>query len=171
MSVGNYGAVKNLLESWIGVDVDGVTGQGTTFGARSNQGVAILPSLIHQVLARPDFANTLNAKLYPPTLNSTSTYLAIDTVATNLIAVVWDNSAAATDAYVSLFGTATPTLGTTAATISFYAKASTQGVFLMPQPTIALTNTGLAWASLTTGTNGSTTSTTQLLTLAAVYTK
>lgn len=168
MSVGNYGAVKNQLDQIIATDL---AMTGTTLGARSNQGVAILPSLIHQVLARPDFVNTLNAKIYGPTANGAAS-ITIASTAENLVAVVWDNSQAATDAYIVLFGViaGSVTLGTTNPSAVIYAKANSQGCVLFPQPLATLTNTGLSWDSTTNIYAGATRSTAATVTIAAIYT-
>lgn len=172
MSVGNYGAVKNQLEQLVAIDIDPANLQGSALGARSNQGVAILPSLIHQVLARPDFANTLNAKIATPTVN-TSSGVDVSTTAANVIAVVYDNSQAATDAYLVFFGVvkASVTLGTTNPSLSIYVKANTQGCVLFPQPPVMLTNTGLSWDSTTNIYAGATRSTAATVTVLVVYTK
>lgn len=169
MSVGNYGAVKNQLEQLIAVDLGDV--QGSTLGARANQGVAILPSLIHQVLGRADFANTLNAKIYAPALNTAGTQTIASTAA-NLVAVAWDNSQSATDAYIVLFGvvSGSVTLGTTNPSFVIFALRGTQGAVLLPQPLASLTNTGLSWDSTTNIYAGATRSTVSTVKLMAVYT-
>lgn len=166
MSVGNYGAIKNQLEAQVGLDFGPLT---STLGARSNQGVAILPSLIHQVLARPDFVNTLNAKIYSPTLNAASTQTISSAATSGVVAVFWDNSQAAIDAYIEVFGIATGVPGTTQQAITVYAPFGKQGVALFAQPIIPVTNTGLSWDSTTNVTPGATRSVVSTVTVSLIY--
>lgn len=169
MSVGNLGAVMNQLEGLIGTDL-GTT--GGSLGARSTQGLAMLPRLLREVLSRADFANTLNAKLYAPALNSAGAN-AISASGGNIIAIAWDNSQSATDAYIALYGVASGsvTIGTTQQSFSVFALRAAQGAILLPQPLVPLTNTGLAWDSTTNVNPGTSRSTVSTVTFMAVYTQ
>lgn len=171
MSVGNYGAVKNQLEQQIAVDLG--TLSGTTNGARSNQGVAILPSLIHQVLARPDFANTLNAKIFYQVFGGGNSAVSISANPANLVGFVWDNSQASTDAALEFYNIASPTPGTTSPLVAVSCRRNSQGVVLLPQP-MSLdittgTGTGLSYI-FTTAFNGATGSAASVCTVLAIYT-
>lgn len=167
MSVGNYGAVKNQLDGYVGLDMGDL--QGSTLGARSTQGVASLPQLVGMVLTRPDFANTLNAKISAPALNTTS---GVDVSATagNVVAVAWDNSQAATDAYIVFFGVvkASVTLGTTNPSLAIFALRNTQGCLVIPSG-VFLTNTGISWDATTNIYAGATRSTVSTVKVMVVY--
>jgi hypothetical protein len=169
MSVGNYGAVKNQLDGFVGVDLGDI--QGSTLGARSNQGIAILPQLVGIVLTRPDFVNTLNAKISAPTVNTSSGVDVSATAIGQLVAVAWDNSQSATDAYIVVFGVvkASVTLGTTNPSLVIYAKANSQGALVLPAA-YTLTNTGLSWDSTTNIYAGATRSTAATVKVMVVYT-
>lgn len=163
MSVGNYGAIRNALEQM-------VQQAFLLTGTDGNQGLAIAPYLLDRVLTRPDFVNTLNAKVYFPTLNGASGQ-DVAATATNPVAVFWENNHATT-AYIVIFGIvkASVTLGTTDPSHVIVAKANSSGVEIFAQPLSLVTNTGLSWDSTTNIYAGATRSTAAKVQVAMVYT-
>jgi hypothetical protein len=168
MAYGNVAAVKNLLE---GAVATALANTGTTNLARTTQGTAILPSLIHQVAMRPDFSNLYNLKIYLGYAANTTATINIETVATQgVIALAWDNLSAV-DGYLVIYGQATGVIGTTQQAITLYTKASTSGAALFPEPVVPVTNTGLSWNWTTNVTPGTTAGTASQLSLVVVYAK
>lgn len=163
MSIGNYGAVKNAIEQVVQANFPPVASRG-------NQGISILPYVIDRIITRPDFVNTLNAKVYFPTLNAAAVNAVVST-AVQLVALLWDNSQAATDAYIATYGVASGsvTIGTTQQSSSVFALRASAGCVVFPQPLSQLTNTGLSWDSTTTVNPGTARSTVSTVQVALIY--
>lgn len=168
MAYGNYGAVKNLLEGYVATDL---ANTGTTNLARTTQGTAILPSLIHQVAARPDFSNLYNLKVYAAFAANTTASITIESVATQgVIGIAWDNSDTV-DGYLVVYGIATGVIGTTQQAITLYMKNKTSGAVVFPEPVVPVTNTGLSWNVTTNVTPGATASTASKVSVVVIYAK
>src|SRR5216684_1701322 len=168
MAYGNYGAVKNLLEGYVAT---GLANTGTTNLARTTQGTAILPSLIHQVAARPDFSNVYNLKVYAAFAANTTATIAIESVATQgVIGIAWDN-ADTVDGYFVVFGIAAGVIGTTQQGYTQYMKTKTSGSVVFAEPMLPVTNTGLSWNVTTNVTPGATASTISKVSVVIVYAK
>jgi hypothetical protein len=168
MSVSNIGGIVNLAQGLVGLNA-AAGGAFASALARQNQGVAMFPDMVRDVLARADLASSLAAKMYFPTANGAAS-LAISTAATGqLIGVVADNSQAATAAYVVLFDATVggTTLGTTNPKRVIQIPAATMVAVVFADAPAFLT--AMTWDSTTNIYAGATRSTAAAVTLAAVY--
>jgi hypothetical protein len=165
MSVGNLGAVKNLIDGWTWTSGTNVT---PFLSADMNEGSAMFADAVRDVLARADFGSSLNAKIYAPTAGSASTYVTIEAAsATNVVGVVLDNTFTST-LYFHLYDNATPTIGTTSALVDIAVPTVTQLPVVFMQPLVGAT--ALTWAVTTTDYGNTQTNGAKLI-AAVVYTK
>ena len=102
MSVGNAGAVKNLLEGIVATEY---------VGTRSNQGVALFPEMVYRILTRSDLTEA-NARVWGPKLFDGTNDEDVESGAVRLIGILVDNTEAAENA-ICIYSTATVVEGTT----------------------------------------------------------
>lgn len=164
MSVQNIGGVVNLIQGLVGLNAAGMGGFASA-SARQNQGVAMFPDQVRELLARADLASSLSAKLSEPIINSGSVNNLTTAATAQLVGVVIDNNDSAIT-YVQLFNAAAPTLGTTVELADLSVPNGQMGAFLFAS-TPAF-STALTWEA-TTAPHGNTRSTSGKVTVMVVY--
>jgi hypothetical protein len=135
MAIGNMGAVLNLLQGFV----------ASEFGdsARQNQGLSLLPEMVRQIASRAELTDA-NLRVSAPRLFDGSADIDIETGAVDLIAVVFDNTEAATNTPVIYDETAV-TEGTTVPRVKLSMAASSLQVVVFPEP---MPLAALAWSVL-----------------------
>lgn len=112
MSLGNYGAARNMIQGMIASETaeeDRLAGL-ETFG--DNQGVAMFADMVLEVAGRADLdsSKNLKARIF---INGAADVDVSTTPALLLGVVAWSNLTQAANAVVEFFNTNTPTPGTT----------------------------------------------------------
>lgn len=167
MSVSNIGGIVNVVQGMIGLNPTGMGGFAGA-NARQNQGIAMAPDMIRDILARTDLSSALAAKVYLPVANSTSVNAISAATTGQLVAVIVDNNEASAAAFVQVFNTAAAsvTLGTTTELYDLRVPAGQMQAFLFADPPAF--GTAIAWDA-TTGPHGATRSTAAKVTVGAVF--
>jgi hypothetical protein len=137
MSLEKLGAVKNLLDGFV----------YSEYNARANQGVAIAPELARDVMAQAHLNGT--AKVAAPRSNG-SAVVAVESGAAALAALIVDNSGGS-DAWLQVFDTTSPTLGTTSPVVELRVDAGKSRAVILAEP-IAMA--ALAWDATTAAKGG-----------------
>lgn len=166
MSLGNMDARLHQIQGLVGLNAAGMGGFPSAL-ARQNQGVAITPDLIRDIVSRADLSPSLNLFVAMPLANAAAVN-AVAASAAKLVGVIVDNNEASVLTQVQVFNTAAGgvTLGTTVARLNLAVVAQTMDVFLLPSmPDYA---TAISWDA-TTLPNGSVRSTSGKVTVAVIY--
>lgn len=152
MSVGNYGAAKNLLQGLVATEFIGSTLNPQGGG----QGVAMFPELIERIAAQSHFTEA-NLKVYGPALFDGTNDVTVTSSAAKLLGlIVASTSAQAEDAAVLIYEAAV-TEGTTryVAMVNVNAAASqatAEAVALVfPQPVPCAQ---IRWSAVDNGADG-----------------
>jgi hypothetical protein len=135
MAIGNMGAVLNLIQGYV------ATGFEDT--ARQNQGLSLLPEIVRQIASRADLTYD-NLRVYGPALFDGTNDVDIETGAVGLIAIVFDNTEAATNTPV-VFDDNAVTEGTTVPRVKFSMAASSLQTLIFTEP---LALAALSWSVL-----------------------
>lgn len=164
MSANNVDGILHILQGLVGLNAAAAGGFASAL-ARQNQGFAMAPDMVRDILTRADLTG-VSAKMYFPTLNAGTGGLTVSSGAVKLAGVFVDNAEASNAAWVQLFNATGPTLGTTVELFDLRVPAGAVGVFLFPHtPDFG---TALSWAP-TTAAHGNTENTTGKVTTAIVY--
>jgi len=166
MSVSNIGGIVNIIQGAVGLNAAAGGGFASALG-RQNQGVAMFPDAVREVLARTDLASSLAAKVALPLANGAAVNSVTTAATAQLVGVVVDNNDSA-DAIVQIFNTASGgvTLGTTNEKYDLLVPQATMAAFIFySTPAFA---TSISWDS-TTLPHGSVRSTSGKVTVFIVY--
>jgi hypothetical protein len=128
----------NLLEGFISSEFN---------SARGNQGVALFPRLVQEVLARADMTE-LNARVTAPRLFDGTNDVDVEDGAVRLVGIVVDNTEAADNA-LTLYDSNTVTEGTTDPTLILEVPASSMLAVVFSQP---ISMAALSWSATDAGT-------------------
>lgn len=154
MSVTNFGAVKNRLDGYV----------YSEYNARANQGFAIAPDLVQVVMTQAHLQG--EAKTSAPTANGSAVVL-VENAPARLVGLLADN-AGSSDAWVQVFGVASPTLGTTDPIAEVRVPAGEAVAVLFPRPIPAAS--ALTWDA-TTAAKGATRATAGTVKATVAYVK
>jgi hypothetical protein len=113
MSLGNYGATKNLIQGLLTDPEEENRIGGVAALFPDNQGVAMFPDLVMEVAARADLDPSKNLRVRIALFDGTNDVDVSTTPALLLGVVAWTNANAAEDEAVLFYNTNTPTEGTT----------------------------------------------------------
>jgi hypothetical protein len=148
MSVSNIGGIVNIVQGMVGLNAAAAGGFASAL-ARQNQGVAMAPDMIRDILARTDLASSLADKIAEPLTNGATVNAITAATTGQLVAAVVDNNDVAAT-YVQVFNTAAAgvVLGTTAPLFPLWVLNGTMGAFIFPSaPAFTV---AMSWDATTT---------------------